>query len=51
MIAPAPVTRYLVVPCEAPDCRDLAVIWDTVEEQVVDVLTLDAARRYTGDDL
>lgn len=30
--------RYLVVPCEAEGCGDLAVIWDRLEQQVVDVI-------------
>ena len=31
-------SRYLIVPCEADGCGDLAVIWDRLEEQVIDVI-------------
>ena len=31
--------RYLIVPCEADGSSDLAVIWDRLEEQVVDVIS------------
>ena len=31
--------RYMIVPCEADGCGDLAVIWDRLEEQVVDVIS------------
>ena len=41
--------RYLIVPCEAEGSRDLAVIWDRLEEQVVDVIDA-AAGRYTDED-
>lgn len=41
--------RYLIVPCEAEGCGDLAVIWDLLEEQVVDVIDA-AAGRYTDED-
>ena len=27
--------RYIIVPCEADGCADLAVIWDRLEEQAV----------------
>lgn len=43
-------SRYLIVPCEADGCRDLAVIWDRLEEQVVDVISAAAAVRYTDED-
>ena len=36
--------RYLIVPCEAEGCADLAVIWDRLEEQVVDVIDASAGR-------
>jgi hypothetical protein len=42
--------RYLVVPCEADSCRDLAIIWDRLEEQVVDVIAAGAAARYSDED-
>ena len=42
--------RYLVVPCEAEGCEDLAVIWDRLEEQVVDVISAAAANRYSYED-
>ncbi len=35
--------RYLIVPCEAPG-SSLSVIWDRLEEQVVDVIDATAAR-------
>lgn len=31
--------RFLLVPCEAPGCEDLTIIWDRQEEQVIDVMT------------
>ena len=42
-------TRYLIVPCEAKGHEDLAVIWDRLEEQVVDVIDASAGR-YTEED-
>ena len=42
--------RYLIVPCEAEGCTDLAVIWDRLEEQVVDVITAAASARYSDED-
>lgn len=42
--------RYLVVPCDADGCADLAVIWDRLEEQVVDVIDARAPRRYSDED-
>ncbi len=44
-----PASRYLVVPCEAEGCGDLAVIWDRLEEQVIDVISVDEAQRYADD--
>ena len=41
--------RYLIVPCEGRS-SDLAVIWDRLEEQVVDVVNLKAAPRWTEED-
>ena len=41
--------RYLIVPCDAEGCADLAVIWDRLEEQVVDVIDASAGR-YTDED-
>jgi hypothetical protein len=47
----APQTdRFLIVPCEADGCRDLAVIWDRLEEQVVDVISAAASARYSDED-
>lgn len=43
-------SRYLIVPCEAEGCADLAVIWDRLEEQVVDVISAAAAVRYCDED-
>lgn len=42
--------RYLTVPCDADGCSDLAVIWDRLEEQVVDVINLSATAGYTVED-
>lgn len=41
--------RYLIVPCEARGHEDLALIWDRLEEQVVDVIQA-RGRRYTDED-
>lgn len=46
----APTDRYLIVPCEADGCHDLAVIWDRLEEQVVDVINAAASARYSSED-
>lgn len=49
--APAAVTsRYLIVPCEADGCGDLAVVWDCLEEQVIDVIDAGASARYADED-
>lgn len=48
-VAAAAAGRYLIVPCEAADCADLSIIWDRLEEQVVDVITGSAAR-YAEED-
>ena len=56
--APAPyaphtavnASRYLIVPCEADGCSDLAVIWDRLEEQVIDVISATASHRYSDED-
>lgn len=42
--------RYLIVPCEAQGCDDLAVIWDRLEEQVIDVIDARASARYSDED-
>jgi hypothetical protein len=42
--------RYLIVPCEAEGCRDLSIIWDRLEEQVVDVISAAALNRYSDED-
>jgi hypothetical protein len=42
--------RYLIVPCEAEGCGDLAVIWDRLEEQVIDVIDARASARYSDED-
>jgi hypothetical protein len=50
---PAPAvnaSRYLIVPCEAEGCGDLAVIWDRLEEQVIDVIDASANARYSDED-
>ena len=43
-------SRYLIVPCEAEGCGDLAVIWDRLEEQVIDVIDARASARYSDED-
>ena len=43
--------RYLIVPCEAEGSRDLAVIWDRLEEQVVDVIDASNGGWSAEDDL
>jgi hypothetical protein len=43
-------TRYLIVPCEAEGCADLAIIWDRLEEQVIDVIDARASARYSDED-
>lgn len=40
--------RYLIVPCEADD--GLAVIWDRLEEQVIDVIDARLSARYADED-
>lgn len=42
--------RYMIVPCEAAGASDLAVIWDRLEEQVVDVISAAASARYSDED-
>ena len=41
--------RYMIVPCETES--DLAVIWDRLEEQVVDVVSAAASARYSDEDI
>lgn len=48
--APASESRYLIVPCEAPGQSDLAVIWDRLEEQVVDVIDASAQAVFYSDE-
>jgi len=43
-------SRYMIVPCEADGCGDLAVIWDRLEEQVIDVISAAASARYSDED-
>ena len=40
--------RYLIVPCEAE--AGLAVIWDRLEEQVIDVIDARQSARYADED-
>lgn len=48
-----PATRRMdglvVVPCDAPD-RDLCVLWDPIEEQIVDVLPRAELGAYADED-
>lgn len=46
----APADRYLTVPCDGDGCHDLAVIWDRLEEQVVDVIQLAGRPAYSEED-
>ena len=48
--APVAASRYLIVPCEADGCGDLAVIWDRLEEQVIDVIDASLSARYADED-
>lgn len=43
-------SRYMIVPCEAEGCGDLAVIWDRLEEQVIDVIDARLSARYADED-
>ena len=43
-------SRYLIVPCEAEGYGDLAVIWDRLEEQVIDVIDAGLSARYADED-
>lgn len=43
-------SRYLIVPCDADGCGDLAVIWDRLEEQVIDVIAASASACYADED-
>ena len=43
-------SRYLIVPCEADGFGDLAVVWDRLEEQVIDVIDARASARYADED-
>ena len=43
-------SRYIIVPSEADGSSDLAVIWDRLEEQVVDVISAAASSRYSDED-
>ena len=43
-------SRYLIVPCDAEGCGDLAVIWDRLEEQVIDVIDARLSARYADED-
>ena len=43
-------SRYMIVPCDADGCGDLAVIWDRLEEQVIDVIDARLSARYADED-
>ena len=43
-------SRYLIVPCEADGCGELAVVWDRLEEQVIDVIDARLSARYADED-
>ena len=42
-----PAERFEIMPCEDPDHEQMFLIWDRVEQQVIDVLTGDEAKRYS----
>lgn len=42
--------RYLIVPCEADGCDGLVVVWDRLEEQVIDVIDAGLSARYADED-
>ena len=42
-------SRYIIVPCDDA-ASDLAVIWDRLEEQVIDVISAAASSRYSDED-
>lgn len=46
----APVKRFLLVPCEAPGCEDLTIVWDRQEEQVIDVMSRAEVEAYALND-
>lgn len=43
-------SRYLIVPCEADGAGALAVVWDRLEEQVIDVIDARLSARYADED-
>ena len=44
-------SRYSIIRCESPGAEHLAVIWDRLEEQVLDVIDAVQAAKYARDDL
>lgn len=42
--------RYQIIPCEAEGAEHPSVIWDRLEEQVVDVIDAAEAARYAAPD-
>ncbi|HZV85877.1 MAG TPA: hypothetical protein VFF48_12905 [Brevundimonas sp.] len=48
--AAASANRYLIVPCDADGCDGLAVVWDRLEEQVIDVIDAGLSARYADED-
>ncbi len=42
--------RYLIVPCEGDGLGALAVVWDRLEEQVIDVIDARLSARYADED-
>jgi hypothetical protein len=41
--------RFRVIYCEAEGCEDMAVIWDNLEQQVLDVIDARTAAKYADD--
>jgi len=44
-------SRYQIIPCEDEGAEGLSVIWDRLEEQVIDVIDARIAAKYVEDDL
>lgn len=43
-------SRYLIVPCEGDGLGALAVVWDRLEEQVIDVIDARLSACYADED-
>lgn len=38
--------RFEIIPCEAPGCESLSLVWDRETQQVIDVLDAEEAADY-----